>query len=255
MLRVQELEVHFKAKTIPSGQTPRSFTVPKTHLLELKTPSSVHMVPHQMAHALWRHYVDRLWVSQILSFFLGCYHLLHPCLHPPFPSLRAPLPAFRVQLFSNKAPQPCERGKGSPRARGLKILLALWKDKGKTYLLLSESSLAKHKGEHPETTLPCFFFPLELQKVLSSSWKWKRSIFFPHNCMLGLADGPTLCKRPLILYTFASNCLNSRWWNWPRFRKQTITEFWLLSLSSLKPRDHHWWNREYISFIFSLTSR
>lgn len=159
----------------------------------------------------------------------GASAFLHPLLHPPFPSFRAPLLSWRCCLLSTQNSLTlCEK----PHAiRSHNSCLPPGSTKGKVSLLLLESSpamKAKHKGTCPETSLPRFFFRLESSQSGSHwSWKWKPTLFFHHNCMLGLADGPTLCKEPLILYVFASNGLNCQWRDGLFHRKQTVTEFWL----------------------------
>lgn len=151
----------------------------------------------------------------------------------------------------------CERGKGSPRYLSLKILLPSGRAKEKVFLFLSESSRAvkaKHQGKCPETSLLCFSFPLDASKKYQTGAENGNTISFHHSRMLELADGPTLCKDPLIVYAFASNRLNSQWWNWQLFPSRPLQNSDWQSLSSINSKDHNGWNREYISFIFSLTS-
>lgn len=161
---------------------------------------------------------------------------LDPTLKPQTTS-----PVFESSaLFKTKIPNCVERSKESPRYSGLKSCLPSARAKGKVFLFLSETSpamKAKHEGECPETSLPFVFFcvlvfvllllwfSVRLFKKYQTGAENGNTIFFHHNCMLRQADGPTLCKDPLILYAFTSNCLHSLWPHWLLCGKQTVTDF------------------------------
>lgn len=65
------------------------------------------------------------------------------------------------------------------------------------------------------------------------------TVSFHHTLMLGLVDGSTLCKNPLILYAFASNCLNSQGLNRLLLGKQTIQNSDGQSFSSINSKNHN----------------